>query len=81
MEGVRAGVILVSPQGDKMNYILRMTFPNESNNEAEYESLVHGMKMAKACDATRLKIFGRLSVGSTTCDEQLRRSQRQHDSI
>lgn len=57
-EGAGAGVILVSPQGDKMKYILRMTFPNASNNEAEYEALLHGMKMAKACGATRLKIFG-----------------------
>jgi hypothetical protein len=35
-----------------------MTFPNASNNEAEYEALIHGMKMVKACGATRLKIFG-----------------------
>jgi ribonuclease HI len=35
-----------------------MIFPNESNNEAEYEALLHGMKMAKACSATCLKIFG-----------------------
>ncbi len=48
-EGAGAGVILVSPQGDKIKYILRMTFPNASNNEAEYEALLHGMKMAKAC--------------------------------
>ncbi|KAK1625856.1 hypothetical protein QYE76_000171 [Lolium multiflorum] len=58
VEGAGAGVILVSPQGDKMKYILRMTFPNASNNEAEYEALIHGMKMAKACGMTRLKIFG-----------------------
>jgi hypothetical protein len=35
-----------------------MSFPQASNNEAEYELLLHGMKMAKACGATRLKIFG-----------------------
>jgi hypothetical protein len=35
-----------------------MSFPQTSNNEAEYEALLHGMKMAKACGATRLKIFG-----------------------
>jgi hypothetical protein len=34
-----------------------MSFPQDSNNEAEYEALIHGMKMAKACGATRLKIF------------------------
>ncbi|KAK1618436.1 hypothetical protein QYE76_023953 [Lolium multiflorum] len=58
LEGAGAGVILVSPQGDKMKYILRMTFPNASNNEVEYEALIHWMKTAKACGATRLKIFG-----------------------
>jgi hypothetical protein len=35
-----------------------MSFPQASNNEAEYEALLRGMKMAKACGATRLKIFG-----------------------
>jgi hypothetical protein len=35
-----------------------MSFPQASNNKAEYEALLHGMKMAKACGATRLKIFG-----------------------
>jgi hypothetical protein len=41
-----------------LKYVLRMSFPQASNNEAEYEALLHGMKMAKACGATRLKIFG-----------------------
>ncbi|XP_071674798.1 uncharacterized protein [Lolium perenne] len=58
VEGAGAGVILISPEGDKLKYVLWMTFPNASNNEAEYEALIHGMKMAKACGATRLKIFG-----------------------
>jgi ribonuclease HI len=34
-----------------------MSFPQASNNEAEDEALLHGMKMAKACGATRQKIF------------------------
>jgi ribonuclease HI len=29
-----------------------MSFPQASNNEAEYEALLHGMKMAKAYEAT-----------------------------
>ena len=41
-----------------MLYVLRMKFKNASNNEAEYEALIHGMKMAKACGATRLVIYG-----------------------
>jgi ribonuclease HI len=58
VEGARAGVVLISPQGDKMKYVLQMSFPNASKNEAEYEALLHGMRMAKASGATRLKIFG-----------------------
>jgi ribonuclease HI len=58
IQGAGAGVVLISPQGNKLKYMLRMSFPQASNNEAEYEALLHGMKMAKACGATRLKIFG-----------------------
>jgi ribonuclease HI len=58
IQGAGAGVVLISPQGDKLKYVLRMSFPQASNNEAEYEVLLHGMKMAKACGATQLKIFG-----------------------
>jgi ribonuclease HI len=39
-----------------------MSFPQASNNEAEYEALLHSMKMAKACGATRLKIFGNSKI-------------------
>jgi ribonuclease HI len=35
-----------------------MRFTNPSNNEAEYEAVLHGMRMAKACGATRIKIHG-----------------------
>jgi ribonuclease HI len=58
IQGARAGVVLISPQGDKLKYVLRMSFPQASNNEAEYEALLHEMKMAKVCGATQLKIFG-----------------------
>jgi ribonuclease HI len=58
ISGAGAGVVLVSPQGDKMRYVLRMRFANPSNNEAEYEAVLHGMRMAKACGTTRIKIHG-----------------------
>jgi ribonuclease HI len=58
VQGAGAGVVLVSPQGDKLKYVLRKSFPQASHNEAGYEALLHRMKMAKACGATQLKIFG-----------------------
>jgi ribonuclease HI len=56
--GAGARVVLMSPQGDKMRYVLRMHFANPSNNEAEYEAILHGMRMEKARGATRIKIHG-----------------------
>jgi ribonuclease HI len=35
-----------------------MRFANPSNNEAGYEAVLHGMRIAKACGATRIKIHG-----------------------
>jgi ribonuclease HI len=58
VSGAGAGVVLVSPQGDKMCYVLCMRFANPSNNEAEYEAVLHDMCMAKAYGATRIKIYG-----------------------
>src|SRR3954469_17262650 len=57
-QGAGAGVVLVSPKGMKLRYVLQINFSNASNNEAEYEALLHGMRMAKTCGATRLSIFG-----------------------
>ncbi|XP_010236701.1 uncharacterized protein LOC104584217 [Brachypodium distachyon] len=55
-----------------MRYVFQMHFRNASNNETEYEALLHGMRMAKACGATRLMIYGdsNLVVQQTmkTCD-------------
>jgi ribonuclease HI len=58
VEGAGAGVVLISPQGDKFKYVMWMSFPHASNNEAEYEAHLRGMRMANDCGATRLKIFG-----------------------
>jgi hypothetical protein len=58
VQGAGAGVVLICLQGGNLKYVLRMSFSQASNNEAEYEALLHGMKMAKTCGTTRLKKFG-----------------------
>ena len=58
VEGAGAGIVLTSPKGDKLRYVLRINFKNASNHDAEYEALLHGMRMAQACGATRLQIYG-----------------------
>ena len=51
-------MILISPKGDKLRYVLQMDFKRPTNNEAEYEALLHGMRMANNCGATHLMIYG-----------------------
>src|SRR3954471_9943065 len=57
-QGAGAGVALDSPKGTKLRYVLQINFSHASNNEAEYEALLHDMRMAKTCGATRLVING-----------------------
>jgi ribonuclease HI len=52
-----------------MRYILQLNFLKASNNEGEYKVLIHGMRMAKACGATRLTIHGGLEPGRLADDE------------
>jgi ribonuclease HI len=55
--GLGAGVVLTSPKGDKLQYGLQMHF-RASNNIAEYEALVHGLKLAKEVGIRRILCFG-----------------------
>jgi ribonuclease HI len=50
--GLGAGVILTSPKGDKLQMHFRA-----SNNVAEYEALVHRLKMAKEIGIRRILCF------------------------
>ena len=45
LHGSRARVVLVSPKGDQLRYVLQIHFES-SNNEAEYEALLYGLRMA-----------------------------------
>ena len=46
LEGSGAGVVLTYPRGDKFCYVLRLMFPC-TNNAAEYEALLHGLRMSR----------------------------------
>src|SRR6266542_1514539 len=45
VEGAGAGIVLISPTGERLKYILQIYFP-ASNNAAEYEALLHGLCIA-----------------------------------
>ena len=52
-----AGVVIVSPRGESFKYILQLYFP-ASNNVAEYEALLHGLRIATVLGIKHAKILG-----------------------
>ena len=54
-------IVLRSPEGDKIECMVRLNFPT-TNNEVEYEALVAGLDLAKATGAANVVIY---------CDSQV----------
>jgi ribonuclease HI len=71
LEGSGAGMVLTSPQGDKLNYVLQIHFAT-TNNVAEYEALLHGLRIAKEMGISRIMCYGDSDLVaqqvSGTCD-------------
>jgi ribonuclease HI len=44
-KGAGVGLIFISPLGVRMRYMVRLQFP-ASNNMAEYEALINGLRIA-----------------------------------
>jgi len=57
LEGGGAGVLFISPKGEQLKYVLQILF-EVSNNEAEYEALLHGLRLAISLGIKRLLVFG-----------------------
>ena len=47
----------MSPRGDRLSYVLQIHF-NSSNNEAEYEALLYGLRMAISLGVRCLMVYG-----------------------
>jgi ribonuclease HI len=56
-EGFGDGIVLISPEGYMLHYMLQNHF-TASNNVAEYEALIHGLKLAKEIGIRRILYFG-----------------------
>jgi ribonuclease HI len=61
LEGAGAGVLLISPMGEQIKYVLQV-FWKVSNNEAEYEALLHGLRLAVSLGIKRLLVNGDSAV-------------------
>jgi ribonuclease HI len=55
--GASAGLLFISPLGKHLRYVLRLHFP-ASNNMAEYEALVNGLRIAIELGVRRLDARG-----------------------
>ena len=55
LAGLGAGIVLTSPTGDTVQYVLQILY-TDSNNAAEYEALLHGLRMAVSMGFQRLEV-------------------------
>ena len=63
------GIVLLSPEGDAIECMVRLDFP-ATNNESEYEALIAGLDLAKAAGAAKVVIH---------CDSQVITNQVNRD--
>ena len=56
INGAGAGILFISPNKDKLRYVLSILFP-ASNNVAEYEACLHGILLAVELGVKRLYIY------------------------
>jgi ribonuclease HI len=61
LEGAGAGVLLISPMGEQRKYVLQI-FWKVSNNEADYEALLHGLRLAATLGIKRLLVYSDSAV-------------------
>jgi ribonuclease HI len=57
LEGAGAGVLFISPQGEQLKYILQIHY-KASSNGVEYETLIHGLRIAVSLSIKRILAYG-----------------------
>jgi ribonuclease HI len=57
LDGGGAGVLFISPRGEQLKYVLQILW-EVSNNEAEHEALLHGLRLAISLGIKRLLVYG-----------------------
>ncbi|XP_071719301.1 uncharacterized protein [Rutidosis leptorrhynchoides] len=55
-EGTGSGIVLVSPKAEEYTFALRFSFPM-TNNEAQYEALLSGMRVSKYLEVCKLSVY------------------------
>jgi ribonuclease HI len=79
LEGAGAEVLLISPTGEQLKYVLQI-FLKVSNNEAEYEALLYGLRLAASLGIKRLLVYGDLAVVINQANKSWDRNKENMDA-
>jgi ribonuclease HI len=61
IDGAGAGMLFISPIKEQLHYVFRIYF-STSNNAAEYEAYLHGMRIAVELGVKHLHVHGDLAL-------------------
>jgi ribonuclease HI len=79
LEGVGARVLLISSMGEQLKYVLQI-FWKVSNNEAEYEALLHALRLAVSLGIKRLLVYGDSAVVINQVNKSWNRNKENMDA-
>src|SRR5688572_1619104 len=79
LKGASTGVLLISPKGEQLKYVLQI-FWEASNNEAEYEALLHRLRLAVSLGIKRLLVYGDSLVVMNQVNDEWDRNKENMDA-
>jgi ribonuclease HI len=79
LEGAGAGVLLISPTGEQHKYVL-LIFWKVSNNEAEYEALLHRLRLVASLGIKWLLVYGDSAVVINQVNKSWDRNKKNMDA-
>lgn len=56
MNGSGVGIVLVTPEGQTLEYAMKFQFP-ATNNEAEYEAVIARLELCTTLEAKKVKLM------------------------
>jgi ribonuclease HI len=59
--GAGVGILFISPKGKQLKYVLQILW-QATNNEVEYEALIHGLQIATSLGIKQLLVYGDSAV-------------------
>jgi ribonuclease HI len=61
LDGAGVGVLFISLEGKQLKYVLQILW-QATNNEAEYEALIYGLRIVASLRIKRLLVYGDSAV-------------------